>query len=227
MDQTNPLVTGEIYHIYSKSIYGYKIFNRPEDFQRLLDLSRYYQWEKMPPFSHFTKSFQTQQLGFKNSLLKQTRDNRRIIQLICYCVMETHVHFILKQLADGGITRFMRRLMGGYSLYFNLLHHRHGPLWQSRFGRRRIENLGDLISTSHYVHSNPVKDMGHPTPMLWAYSSYQEFIGKVSESNGLCQWQEDIPLDRQTYHESMYQYLKNKGLPFQSPFLIKPFRNGE
>lgn len=41
-----PLVSGEIYHIFNKSIAEYKIFNNEEEFIRMKGVIRYYQWEK-------------------------------------------------------------------------------------------------------------------------------------------------------------------------------------
>ena len=207
-----PLITGEIYHIYSKSIQGFKIFNRPEDFSRMLALIQYCQWEKLPlPFSHFIQSNKIQQLGFKTHLAQASAGSARIVQIIAYCIMETHVHFILKQLKDGGISSFIQKMFSGYSQYFNLLHNRQGPLWQSRFGNRYIEDLGDLINTSHYVHANPVKDMGLCSPGDWVYSSYKEYCESLPKNNCICQWRNVIPINSIDYQESMKVYLLTSG----------------
>jgi putative transposase len=51
-----PVVTGEIYHVYNKSIAGYKIFNTHEDYSRIIELIRYYQVKgRLVRFSDFKK----------------------------------------------------------------------------------------------------------------------------------------------------------------------------
>ncbi len=211
MQKPTPLITGEIYHIYSKSIYGYKIFNRPRDYIRMLSLIQYYQWDFSVPFCHFLKSNQTQQLGFQTSLIVSSAQKKKIIQLIAYCIMKTHIHFILKQTVDNGISQFINKVFGGYSLYFNLLRNRRGPLWQSRFGRRHIDGLGDLISTSHYLHANPVEAKIVTSPRAWEYSSYAEYCENIPPSDCLCQWQDVMPIHSLDYQDSMTQYLFNRG----------------
>ena len=42
------LVTGEIYHIYNKSIADYEIFNTDSEYRRMKEIIRYYQLNAMP-----------------------------------------------------------------------------------------------------------------------------------------------------------------------------------
>ena len=39
------LVKGEIYHVFTKSIADYRIFNQEDDFERMRQLIKYYQNE--------------------------------------------------------------------------------------------------------------------------------------------------------------------------------------
>jgi len=53
----DPLVTGEIYHVFNKSIAEYKIFNNDPEFLRMINVICYYQSEKPGiKFSDFIRS---------------------------------------------------------------------------------------------------------------------------------------------------------------------------
>ena len=94
-----------------------------------------------------------------------------LVNIIAYCLMPTHVHFVLQQLVVKGIEVFMRRTLNAYSNYFNLRHNRRGPLWQNRFGNRIILNTAGLNARILYVHYNPVKESLVKTAEEWPYSS--------------------------------------------------------
>ncbi|HBI17341.1 MAG TPA: hypothetical protein DDY52_04330, partial [Candidatus Moranbacteria bacterium] len=42
-----------------------------------------------------------------------------IVEIIAYCLNPNHYHFILKQLEENGITKFMHKLSTSYTMYFN------------------------------------------------------------------------------------------------------------
>jgi putative transposase len=86
----------------------------------------------------------------------------------------------------NGISLFMKKVLGGYTLYFNHRHNRRGPLWQNRFGSRLIKDDRDLSVTSLYIHENPVKDLSLPSADHWLFSSYLEHQGKVPLNRRIC-----------------------------------------
>ena len=99
------LITGEIYHIYTKSIAGFKIFNSDYEFIRMRDLSRYYEFEKPPMrFSYFSRQKQGKGKEKENYFSDSSKKIKRIVDIIAYCIMPTHIHLILKQLKERGIS---------------------------------------------------------------------------------------------------------------------------
>ena len=129
MKRKNPLVNGQVYHIFNRSIAEYKIFNDTKDYQRLLYLINFFQLKELPcKFANFINSKQVQQNGFLNYLNSITKDDENLVQLIAYCFMPTHIHLVLKQLSTDGISTFMSNVLNSYSRYFNTRHKRKGPL---------------------------------------------------------------------------------------------------
>jgi len=79
---------------------------------------------------------------------------RPLVSIVCYCFNPNHFHFILKQEVDGGISEFLKRLLGGYTNYFNLIHKRNGALFQGRFKSNLIDDNAYFLKIRPYVHLN-------------------------------------------------------------------------
>ncbi|MFZ5366430.1 MAG: transposase [Patescibacteria group bacterium] len=103
---------------------------------------------------------------------------KRIVDIICYCLMPNHFHFLLCQRRQGGITEFISKLSNSYTKYFNIRNRRIGPLFQGEFKAVHIESNEQLIHLSRYIHLNPL--VGYLTDKLETYkwSSYSEFINQ-------------------------------------------------
>ena len=173
MKRKFPILNNQAYHVYTKSIYKYVIFPTDKEFQYMRHLFEYYQMIHPcdhPSFSIFLKSYAVKTLGLKTAMAQQEK-SLRLVSIPAWCLMPTHIHLILRQESDNGIKEFMRRILGGYSQFFNKRHNRHGPLWQSRFGASLIHSDRQLKEKIHYVLNNPVKDLGYKKPEDWPYSS--------------------------------------------------------
>ena len=90
--------------------------------------------------------------------------------------MPTHIHLMLKQLEENGISRFMNNVLNSYTRYFNLRHKRKGPLWEGRFKSKLVKSDEQLLHLSRYIHLNPVTAYLTDQPELWQYSSYKEYL---------------------------------------------------
>lgn len=142
------------------------IFKNSYNFQRFLKTMLYYEvLGPKPRFSLFTPT---------NNLLDTSK---QIVEIVCYCLMPNHFHFLVKQLIDGGITEFISKLSNSYTKYFNIKYRRVGPLLQGEFKSVLVESNEQLLHLSRYIHLNPlvsglVKDLKD-----YPWSSYPEYIG--------------------------------------------------
>ena len=171
------LAQGQIYHIFSRSIAGFQIFNNNSDYQRILQLLKYFQIKEPPTkFSFFLELKQVQQNGFFSYFDSIAKSQTNIIQIFAYCLMPTHIHLILKQLTPDGISKFMGNILNGYSRYFNSKYNRKGPLWESKFQNILIEKDEQLLHLTRYLHLNPVTAHLVEKPQDWIYSSFNEYM---------------------------------------------------
>lgn len=162
-----PLVSGEIYHVFNRGVAKLPIFYDKRDYNHLLEVIYYYQFQGPKP---------------KFSQLKQLKDfnferNKKIVEILCYCLMPNHYHFLIRQLEDNGLSEFISKLSNSYTKYFNIRHERVGPLLQGQFKAKRIEDDEQLIHVSRYIHLNPLKAFLVKGLKTYQWSSYPSFIG--------------------------------------------------
>ncbi|KKQ90718.1 MAG: hypothetical protein UT15_C0006G0019 [Berkelbacteria bacterium GW2011_GWA1_39_10] len=216
MKRKNPLVNGQVYHIFNRSIAEYKIFNDTKDYQRLLYLINFFQLKELPcKFANFINSKQVQQNGFLNYLNSITKDDENLVQLIAYCFMPTHIHLVLKQLSTDGISTFMSNVLNSYSRYFNTRHKRKGPLWESKFQNVLVNKDEQLLHLTRYIHLNPVTAKIVDKPEDWSYSSYKEYIRETNDNEIICNYADLLEIKT-----SEYKKFTTGRIPYQRELAI-------
>ncbi|MGB9722062.1 MAG: transposase [bacterium] len=191
----DPLVCGQIYHIFTKSIAGFRVFRDKREYGRFIEMLKFYRHKSVPmKFSDF-EELSDRAFYYETNI----KIIPCLVEIIAYCIMPTHIHLILGQLEENGITIFMKFLLDSYTRYFNIKNDRKGPLWQSRFKSVLVDDNDYLLHLTRYIHLNPVSDNLVERPEYWFYSSYREYINL--ESNGLCNYLPYIPLKSDEYKE--------------------------
>jgi len=161
----------------------YHIFNRGVDKRTIFadkrDVDRFYQsmieFNTLEPIgSIYENSFRKSPLGsFAPKLQK------KIVDFTCYCLNPNHYHFILSPLIDKGIEKFMHKIGGGYTNYFNEKYKRSGSLFQGVFKAIRIDSNEYLLHLSAYINlNNKVHSLGSEAPK----SSWKEYITDSKEN---------------------------------------------
>lgn len=161
-----PLISGEFYHLYNRGSEKKDIFQQLRDYKRFQQTFYYYQFlGPKPKFSNFTKS----------NLFKPVFDEK-LVEIICFCLMPNHFHFLIKQLKNNGISIFMSQLSNSYTKYFNTKYNRIGPLLQGAFKAVHIETDEQLVHVSRYIHLNPIVSGLIKSLDDYPWSSYLEYI---------------------------------------------------
>ena len=147
------LAFGETYHVFSRSVAKLPIFTSASYFSRFLDLVEYYRFVNTPTSFSFFKKFNREK---RERILEElTKENLRHVEIIAFCLMDNHYHFLLKQISEKGTAKFISNIQNGYAKYFNMRTNRSGPLFQPMFKAVRIETDEQLIHVSRYIHLNP------------------------------------------------------------------------
>lgn len=174
-----PLATGQIYHVFNRGINKQPIHLEAREYSRALDVLEYYSFASSKiRFSKFLLLSQEERSRFWESLLKE---NIRLVDIISFCFMANHFHFLLKQKVDNGISKFTADFQNSYTRYFNTKRQRFGPLLQGRFKAVRIEDENQLLHVNRYIHLNPYSSFVVKTLddlMNYPWSSFIEYVGK-------------------------------------------------
>lgn len=113
----------------------------------------------------------------KYLLLLEKYRTANIISLLAYCLMENHIHLLLRD-SEGNISGFMKQMGVSYAQYYNRKYERVGHLFQDRYKSEVVDEEEYLLTAFRYILNNPVK-AGMCSADEYAWSSYQEY-GKQS-----------------------------------------------
>ena len=164
---------GEYYHIFNRGVDKRVIFSEEADFQRF--------FQSMTVFNAVQPigSIREDAARKANSINLVSGDDK-LVNFVCYCLNPNHYHFILEQLDEKGIEKFMHRMGVGYTKYFNQKHNRNGSLLQGTFQAIHIDSNDYLLHLSAYVNlNNKIHQLGN----LVSKSSWEEY---VNGRDGFC-----------------------------------------
>src|SRR3989338_6241730 len=100
-----------IYHIFNRGIERRPIFMNRREFVRAKQLIEYYHYQNIPVrFSHFLYL----SVGKQKSVLSSIRTDKKLVEVLCYCLMPNHFHFLLRQKNENGIQTFLSKFSNAY-----------------------------------------------------------------------------------------------------------------
>ena len=183
-----------IYHVVLRGLDNNLIFKDTNDYYR--GIFSIYEFNNAKPIeirkrrSARRKEKKKEKSGDPMSATFDKRD--KFVDTLCFCFMPNHIHLLIRQIKDGGISKFMRKVGAGYGRYFNKKYARKGYVFQNTFRSVYIEDDNQLRTIFNYIHANPisliepgwkekgVNNLSKTSKFLEEYkwSSYQDYIDK-------------------------------------------------
>jgi putative transposase len=187
---------GEIYHIILRGVDDRVIFKDENDYFRCI--FSFYEFNNANPVT--IRDRRQERARIKNRalgsvglrMIEEAEAVRRdmFVEILAFCLMPNHIHLLVRQLKDNGITLFMEKF-GGYAYYFNQKYQRKGHLFQDRFKAVYIEDDEQLKTAFVYVHTNSVsliepgwkergiKNLAETKRFIenYKWSSYADYVG--------------------------------------------------
>lgn len=119
-------------------------------------------------------------------LQKVKAELKPISDIICYCLMPNHFHFMLSTFNNFDDEKFsagFRILLSSYTKAINIQEKRSGSLFQQNSKAKCLTALTNYKSNNYglvcfnYIHQNPVK-AGFVTKLGdWEFSSFRDYAG--------------------------------------------------
>lgn len=145
-----PIVTGEYYHVYNRGVDKRDIFKNHTDLLRFIE--SIYEFNQVETVGSIRDLRKDKSGSRTQTELEEIKDP--LVSFSAYCLNPNHFHFVVKQLVDGGIAKFMQKLQGGYTYYFNVKNSRTGALFQGTFKAHHIGNENYFNKIIGYVNKN-------------------------------------------------------------------------
>lgn len=167
------------YHIYNRGVEKRTIFLDSQDYNVFQQYLRDYLQPK--DINALQNQLTDPQTGYKekDKIKKLLRLNNFFgkIEVVAYCLMSNHFHFLIKQAAPVSIDEFMNSLATRYTMYFNRKYKRVGSLYQDVYKAVPVETDEQLLHLSRYIHKQALATQGDA---LQGYkpSSYPEYMGQ-------------------------------------------------
>lgn len=160
---------GGFYHVIKRGVNRGNIFRGGQDYSRFIfGLELFNSAKTINLWSILSRSGDSPSTtSTVAKRVQEARENKGepIVEIHGFCLMPNHIHLVLREIIEGGVSAFMRKF-GGFSTYFNKRYNRTGPLFEGRFKAVPIQSDEQLANIFRYVHTNPVE--------LWE-SKWKEF----------------------------------------------------
>jgi len=156
----------EYYHVFNRGVEKRLIFLDEQDYNMFL----YYIFIYLAEPKTVIAKYPTLPLRLRGKSLYHN------VELLAYCLMPNHFHFLLRQKSKDGVSKFLKQFTNAYTHYFNTKYKRVGGLMQGRYKAARITSDEMLLHVSRYIHLYPlvaslVSDLAN-----YKWSSYESYI---------------------------------------------------
>lgn len=185
------------YHVFNRGVDRRPVFNGARDYEHFYSLlDRYLEPTVKKNKNNFTYP------NYASS-----------VSLLAFCLMSNHFHLLLREDELNAMPRFMQSLKTAYCRYFNLKHERTGVLFETSYHHRPIQNDGDWLHISRYIHLNPLaitKDYDsypHSSMRFYLYNPAPPWFDTQTINSSFAN-----PLAYKEFHEDYVRQLANNSL---------------
>ncbi|MDP1722548.1 MAG: transposase [Candidatus Gottesmanbacteria bacterium] len=150
-------VSDGVYHVYNRGVNKADIFIDDQDYRVFLsyiatalrpkDEKKLREMASEESLSYKERGVAARELRLKNFTGK--------IDLLAYCLMPNHFHFLLQQKGESDMSEFVQSVMTRFTMYENSRHKRVGSVFQGTYKAVLITNDAQLLHVSRYIHRNP------------------------------------------------------------------------
>ncbi len=176
-------MVGEYYHIYNRGSDKRIIFNDESDLARFLE--SVFIFNTVNPIVSIVNK--KKNLGLKRLKIGVQPLSEPLVSIVAYSLLPNHFHFLIKQIREGGISEFMKRLQAGYTSYFNQEHSRSGCLFQGKFKYKNIatdeyfKTLFCYVTFNQQVHNIPTEIIHLTSSSFYEYKTKIPYLTCKSE----------------------------------------------
>ena len=110
---------------------------------------------------------------YRDLIAKKSKENQ--ILILAYCIMNNHVHLLIKTESSEALSKMMSQMNTGYGKYYNKKINRTGYVFRDRYRAEPIHDENHLRNCLRYIHENPVKAHIVQFCEEYIYSSFNDY----------------------------------------------------
>lgn len=165
--RVEPFSVGDFVHVYNRGNRKLEIFRDVNDKWRFLKILRFFNDEYSPPnYTRLIRKVEVRPQSLPEGEFrwpewpKNWPAHKPLVKILSYCLKENHFHLLLKEIAAGGISKFMKKLGDGFTAYFNLKYGETGRVFQGSYkGKTILKDVNILQYLDAYIQlCNPLED---------------------------------------------------------------------
>ncbi len=151
-----PFAVNDYVHIYNRGNRKQPIVRDQKDRWHFLEMLYYFNNEisVFNPFQILKKKRLKSDFNRSDQQFfwpKEWIARKPIVKILVFSLMENHFHLLLKEIREGGITMFMRKLGTGMTNYSNKKYQEVGRLFQGAYKAKRVDKDDYLSYVSVYI----------------------------------------------------------------------------
>ncbi len=152
-----PVIEGQYFHIYNRGVNGENLFKEERNYYYFLQQYRFYCSD--------------------------------VLETLAYCLLKNHFHLLVyikedvevprkdgKGMFKQNASKQLGHFFNSYAQSINKAHNRTGPLFESPFERKLIDDESYLMSMIYYCHRNAVHHGFVNDLRDWEFSSYHSIL---------------------------------------------------
>jgi putative transposase len=139
---------GSEYHIYARGTDKRNTFLSENDYIRFMALIY---------VCNQKEKINLNKISLKNFNLLRQEYPEPLVRIKQFCLMPNHFHLVCEEIINGGISKYMQKILSGYTVYFNKKYAREGALFSSTYKAKLINNDLYVEYIKKYIYFNPLK----------------------------------------------------------------------
>lgn len=131
------------------------------------------------------------------------------IEIIAYCIMNNHVHILIKTEIVKELSKYMQCLNTRYAKYYNKKYNRVGYVFRDRYKSEGIYSEEHLYNCIQYIYNNPVKAGICLKAEEYPYSNYKKITGNTTDDYSFIDIEKDT---EKMCKEALEEFLQNNNI---------------
>ena len=159
--EIQPIIEGQYFHIYNRGVNGENLFKEKKNYYYFLEQYKFYCGD--------------------------------VLETLSFCLLKNHFHLLVyikenvevprrdgKGMFKLNASKQLGHLFNSYAQSINKAYNRTGPLFESPFERKLVDDESYIISMIYYCHSNAVHHGFVNDLREWEFSSYHSILNGES-----------------------------------------------